>query len=242
MVKESVSANSFLSCFTSFLKDSIFAGCDSTKLQIVIASDRKQDFLDDEIWRNYKRFFVYEDVKDETEYTEYGVNYAYLYDRNTTQRVSKVNGHKIEHLTAVSADNKFLDEHQGSMGLFNDIGSFNNYKLDFINKKAFAGNDHVRTVSFWDLNGGDAYTQLGLQMGDSCFINCKNLKNIDMLYCVTDGDDHLETLRPEQVRPGKGMFDGSPDCVIKMLPSQQPWFEADTAWPMILVITGTSST
>ena len=27
--------------------DSIFAGCDSTKLQIVIASDRKQDFLDD---------------------------------------------------------------------------------------------------------------------------------------------------------------------------------------------------
>ena len=210
--------------------DSIFAGCDSTKLQIVIASDRKQDFLDDEIWRNYKRFFVYEDVKEATEYTEYGVNYAYLYDRNTTQRVSKVNGHKIEHLTAVSADNKFLDEHQGSMGLFNDIGSFNNYKLDFINKKAFAGNDHVRTVSFWDLNGGDAYTQLGLQMGDSCFINCKNLKNIDMLYCVTDGDDHLETLRPEQVRPGKGMFDGSPDCVIKMLPSQQPWFEADTAW------------
>ena len=210
--------------------DSIFAGCDSTKLQIVIASDRKQDFLDDEIWRNYKRFFVYEDVKDETEYTEYGVNYAYLYDRNTTQRVSKVKGHKIEHLTAVSADNKFLDQHQGSMGLFNDIGSFNNYKLDFINKKAFAGNDHVRNVSFWDLNGGDAYTQLGLQMGDSCFINCKNLKSLDMLYCVTDGDDHLETLRPEQVRPGKGMFDGSPDCVIKMLPSQQPWFEADTAW------------
>ena len=210
--------------------DSIFAGCDSTKLQIVIASDRKQDFLDDEIWRNYKRFFVYEDVKEATEYTEYGVNYAYLYDRNTTQRVSKVNGHKIEHLTAVSADNEFLDEHQGSMGLFNDIGSFNNYKLDAISKKAFAGNDHVRSVSFWDLNGGDAYTQLGLTMGDSCFINCKNLKSIDMLYCVTDGDDHLETLRPEQVRPGKGMFDGSPACVIKMLPSQLQWFESDTAW------------
>ena len=210
--------------------DSIFAGCDSTKLQIVIASDRKQDFLDDEIWRNYKRFFVYEDVKEETEYTEYGVNYAYVYDRNTTQRVSKVNGHKIEHLTAVSADNSFLDEHQGSMGLFNDIGSFNNYKLDLISKKAFAGNDHIRTVSFWDLNGGDAYTTLDMTMGDSCFINCKNLKNIDMLYCVTDGDDRIETLKPEQVRPGKGMLDGSPDCVIKMLPSQLLWFEADTAW------------
>ena len=210
--------------------DSIFAGCDSTKLQIVIPSDRKQDFLDDEIWRNYKRFFVYEDVKEETEYTEYGVNYGYYYDKNTTQRVSKVKGHKIEHLTAVSADNKFLDEHQGSMGLFNDIGSFNNYKLDFISKKAFAGNDHIRNVSFWDLNGGDAYTQLSMAMGDSCFADCKNLKSMTMLYCVTDGDDHIDPLRPEQVRPGKGVFDGSPDCVIKMLPQQLPWFEADSAW------------
>ena len=210
--------------------DSIFAGCDSTKLQIVIAEDRRQDFLDDEMWNKYKRFFVYEGTNENTEYTEYGVNYNYYYDNNTTQRVSKVSGHKIEHLTAISADNKFLDEHQGSMGLMNDIGSFNNYKLDLVKKKAFAGNDHLKTVSFWDLNGGDSYTTLDMTLGDSCFINCRNLKNIDLLYCVTDGTDHLETLKPSQVRAGKGMLDGSPDCIIKMLPQQQPWFEADTAW------------
>ena len=150
--------------------DSIFAGCDSTKLQIVIPEDRKQDFLADEMWNKYKRFFVYETTTENTEYTEYGVNYNYYYDNNTTQRVSKVSGHKIEHLTAISADNKFLDEHQGSMGLFNDIGSFNNYKLDLVKKKAFAGNDHLKTVSFWDLNGGDSYTTLDVTLGDSCFI------------------------------------------------------------------------
>ena len=210
--------------------DSIFAGCDSTKLQIVIAEDRRQDFLDDEMWNKYKRFFVYEGTNENTEYTEYGVNYNYYYDNNTTQRVSKVSGHKIEHLTAISADNKFLDEHQGSMGLMNDIGSFNNYKLDLVKKKAFAGNDHLKSVSFWDLNGGDSYTTLDMTLGDSCFINCRNLKNIDLLYCVTDGTDHLETLKPSQVRAGKDMLDGSPDCIIKMLPQQQPWFEADTAW------------
>ena len=31
----------------------IFAGCDSTKLRIVISEDRKQDFLDDDIWKQF---------------------------------------------------------------------------------------------------------------------------------------------------------------------------------------------
>ena len=31
--------------------DSIFAGCDSTKLKIIIPEDRKQDFLDDIMWQ-----------------------------------------------------------------------------------------------------------------------------------------------------------------------------------------------
>lgn len=51
-----------------------------------------------------------------------------------------------------------------------------------------------------------------------------------MLYCVTDGDDHIEPLRPQQVKAGKGMLDGSPDCVIKMLPHQVSWFESDSTW------------
>ena len=210
--------------------DHIFDGCDPTKLQIIIPEDRKEDFLKDEIWSKFQKYFVYQTVQEYAMYSEYGVNYAICYENNTSWKQTRVSGHTIDHLTAISADNKFLDGHQGSMGLFNDIGSYNNYKLDFVKKKAFAGNDHLKTVSFWDLNGGDSYTTLDVLLGDSCFINCKNLKNIDMLYCVTDGTDHIEPLKPSQVRAGKGMFDGSPDCIIKMLPQQQAWFEADTAW------------
>ena len=210
--------------------DHIFDGCDPTKLQIIIPEDRKEDFLKDEIWSKFQKYFVYQTVQEYAMYSEYGVNYAIRYENNTSWKQTRVSGHTIDHLTAISADNKFLDGHQGSMGLFNDIGSYNNYKLDFVKKKAFAGNDHLKTVSFWDLNGGDSYTTLDVLLGDSCFINCKNLKNIDMLYCVTDGTDHIEPLKPSQVRAGKGMFDGSPDCIIKMLPQQQAWFEADTAW------------
>ena len=208
----------------------IFAGCDSTKLQIIIPEDRKQDFLDDEIWSKYKRFFVYETPHLATVFTEYGANYTYSYLNNSSKREERVSGHTITHLAVISANNDFLDKHQGSMALFNDIGSFNNYQLDYANKKAFANNEHLKTVSFWDLIGGDAYTKLNMTLGDSLFINCKNLKNIDMIYCVTDGTDHLEPLTPTQVRPGKGMFDGSPDCIIKMMPQQLPSFEADTAW------------
>lgn len=210
--------------------DSIFAGCDSTTLQIIIPEDRKQDFLNDEMWSKYKRFFKYEPVVEHTYFTEYGVNYSYSYDSNTSRRQTRVNGHAIDFLKAISADNDFLDGHQGSMALFNDIGSYNNYKLDLVKAKAFAGNDHLKTVSFWDLIGGDSYTTLDMTLGDSCFADCKNLKNIDMLYCVTDGDNHLEALKPSQVRAGKGMLDGSPDCIIKMLPQQLEWFKADTAW------------
>ncbi len=210
--------------------DHIFDGCDSTKLQIIIPEDRKEDFLRDENWSKFQKYFVYQTVQEYAMYSEYGVNYAIHYENNTSWKQTRVNGHTIDHLTAISADNEFLDGHQGSMGLFNDIGSYNNYKLDMVKRKAFAGNDHLKTVSFWDLNGGDSYTTLDMTLGDSCFINCRNLKNIDMLYCVTDGTDHIEPLKPSQVRAGKGMFDGSPDCIIKMLPQQQAWFEADTAW------------
>lgn len=209
--------------------DSIFAGCDPEKFKIVIDQERKEDFLEDEIWKHYQRYFIYTDVTPETPYSEYGVKYAYYYDNNTTQRVSRVEGHKIEHMVAVGADDNFLNKNQGSMGLYNDIGQYNNFKLDEVRKRAFKGNQAVRAVSFWDVKGGDAYTDLDMNLGDSCFVNCTNLANIDMLYCVTDGADHIDLLRPTQVRAGKGMFDGT-DAKIKMMPEQESWFEADSAW------------
>ena len=57
--------------------------------------------------------------------------------------------------------------------------------------KAFYGNEHLRTVSFTDVNGflwmGDSYTGVDITLQDSCFANCKNLANVDLLYMKTDG-------------------------------------------------------
>ena len=90
--------------------DSIFAGCDSTKLKIIIPKDRKQDFLDDVMWQRYKRYFAYEDTEYPGGFLDYGVNYAYAYEGNTTKKVSMRNGHKVEHLVAWQADNDWLTD------------------------------------------------------------------------------------------------------------------------------------
>ncbi len=214
--------------------DSIFAGCDSTKLQIVIDKNRLQDFLDSETWSKYKRFFVTREVKEKVDYTDFGVNYAYTYDRNTVQKITRVTGHKIEHLMAVGADNDWLASHQGQIGLFNDIGIFNNYKLDAIKKDAFRGNKNIENVQFWDLKGwlwnGDTYYDLGITLQDSCFADNPNLRSVDMLYLCTDGINEAKELTPAQVALGKGVFENCDALKIKMTPQQYRWFEADTAW------------
>ena len=213
--------------------DSIFAGLNPAKFHIIIDPKRKQDFLDNESWKPLERFFTYEEALPETQYQEYGGNYAYAYENSTTQKVNKVSGHKIEHTVVTGAHDSFLNEHQGALKLCNDIGVWNNYQLDAVTTKAFKGNQNLRVVNFTDLKGtgayGTCYTGLEVALMDSCFKDCKNLANLDLLYLVTDGDNHIDPIKPNQVTIGKGVFDGT-TAKIKMMPQQVAWFEADTTW------------
>ena len=151
----------------------------------------------------------------------------------TTQKVHKVGGHKIEHTVVTGADDKFLTEHQGALKLCNDIGEWNNFQLDAVVHSAFRGNQNLRVVNFTDLYGkgafGNSYTDLEMTLQDSCFAYCANLKDLDMLYLVTDGSNHIAPIRPEQVKIGRGVLEGT-TAKIKMMPQQVEWFEADTAW------------
>lgn len=213
--------------------DSIFAGLDSLKFHIVIDPSRKDDFLANESWAPLKRFFKYEEAVPTVKYNVYGGQYAYAYENNSIKREHKVSGHLIEHTEVIGADNTFLDEHQGALKLCNDIGTFNNYQIDAVRRKAFKGNEHLRRVNFTDLYGasawGDSYTGLEMELGDSCFANCKNLVSLDMLYLVTDGTNHVDPIKPEWVGIGKGVLDGT-NAKIKMMPQQVEWFLADSSW------------
>lgn len=215
--------------------DSIFAGLDSLQFHIVIDESRKQDFLDNESWEPLKKYFSYANAQPVTQYREYGANYAYAYEQNSIKKENKVLGHLIEHtiVTGMDTETNFIDEHQGAVKLCNDIGTYNNYQLDYVARKAFYGNNRLRTVSFTDLYGwggiGDSYTGLDVTLQDSCFAYCPNLVNLDLVYMKTDGVNELQPLTPQQVKIGTGVLEGSP-AKLKMMPQQVAWFEADSTW------------
>lgn len=213
--------------------DSIFAGLDSTRFHIVIDPLRKQDFLDNESWAPLKRFFTYQSAVPADKYSEYGAKYAYAYEQNSIKKENKVQGHLIEHTMVTGPDNDFITGHQGAVKLCNDIGVYNNYQLDEVMAKAFKGNKNLRSVSFVDLYGagafGDCYTDLQVHIGDSAFMDCSNLADLDLLYMVTDGENHIEPMTPQMITIGKGVFEGT-QARIKMMPQQVAWFEADSSW------------
>lgn len=213
--------------------DSIFAGLDPEKFHIVIDPQRKQDFLDNASWAPLEQYFTYQSAVPVTQYTLYGAQYAYAYENNSIKKENKVQGHLIEHTIVTGPDNEFIEGNQGAVKLLNDLGNFNNYQLDYVAPKAFYGNEHLRTVSFTDVNGflwmGDSYTGVDITLQDSCFANCKNLANVDLLYMKTDGLNELQPLTPQQIKIGKGVLDGT-TASLKMMPQQVAWFDADSTW------------
>ena len=211
----------------------IFAGLDSTKFHIIIPSERRLDYLLSDSWRQHRRFFVYEDVEEKVNFTEFGVKYAFSYKNGNLYR-DKLSGHTIEHLHAIGPDDDYIKNNNGALGFFNDIGSYNNYKLDYARKNAFRKNTDIKSVSFWDVAGwlwtGDAYTDLQMALQDSCFAECPNLEHVDMLYLRTDGSNIAEPLTPAMLQIGNGVFDKSPKVRFKMTERQMELFAADTAW------------
>ena len=228
--------------------DSILAGLDSTVVRIIIPQERKEDFLNDRMWKRYQRFFAYAPVEEKTNYTDYGVNYSFAYTGGT-QLVEEALGHKVEHLVAIGAETEFLSDHNGQIGLFNDIGIWNNYKLDYVKRDAFRGNSGVKSVTFWDVKGlgpmGKTYLDFNITLQDSCFADNSQLRDVNLLYLRTAGrgqaellnpstwefgDNYPEPLTPDKIRLGKGVFAGCPNLRLKMTERQVKWFEADSTW------------
>ena len=213
--------------------DNVFVDLDPEKFHILIDESRKDDYLASESWAPLAKYFKYVNIKPDTKYNEYGGKYAYAYENGSLQKIHKVQGHTIEHMVVSEPDNDFLTGHQGGLKLCNDIGVFNNYQLDAVRYKAFFGNQNLRVVNFTDLKGttgfGDTYTDLEVTLQDSCFANCTNLANLDMLYLVTDGTNRIDPITPQQVKLGRGVLHGT-TAKIKMMPQQVEWFQKDTTW------------
>lgn len=212
---------------------SLFAGCDTTKLQILIGRDALEEYQEDPFWSRYASRFVAVDLpSNPVKYTEGNINYGYAYYNNTTPLQSEINDHTVKHLNVVSGNDEKLKSNSGQATLINDIGTTTSYKVDNIEKHAFKGNDNLKEFHFMDTNSyiAQAYADLDLNICDSAFANCKNFKEMYLVYWKTSGSNNSVAISPSSLRLGKGVFDGCDNLRIKIDFSQKAAFLADTCW------------
>lgn len=212
---------------------SLFAGCDTTKLQILVGRDVIDEYLEDPFWSSYSNRFVAVDLpSNPVKYTEGNINYGYAYYNNTTPLQTEINDHTIKHLNVVSGNDEKLKSNNGQATLINDIGAVTSYKVDNIEKRAFKGNDNLKEFHFMDTNSNiaQAYTDLSLNICDSAFANCKNFENMYLVYWKTSGSNNSVSISPDSLRLGNGVFDGCDNLHIKIDYSQKAAFLADTCW------------
>ena len=214
--------------------EDIFVGCDTTKLKIRVAAEKYDEFAENTYWKKYKNCLVAVDVPEVVDYVDFGAQYSYSFENNTLKKQGYTGGHTIEHVHIIGPDVEELVSQKGEVGLFNDIGIYNNYKLDYVKKKAFYGSDELTGISMFDLKGlggtGDAYSNLSFAIQDSAFANCPNLEYINMLYFRTDGTNSVEPMKPNRVMLEEGVFAGSDKLKVKMVTTAVDEFKADTAW------------
>ena len=215
--------------------EDLFPGCDMSKLKIVIGEEKYEEFAENPVWGKYKaNFKVLKEESINPIFSSHGAQYDYTFEQNSLKKVSNVDGHTIEHVRITGQDTNSLNDFDGEVCLFNDVGQHHNYKLDYVKKKAFYGSQELKGISMFDLKGvagfGDSYTEMQIVLQDSAFANCPNLEYINMLYFRTDGDNSVEAISPARVMLGRDVFKDSPKFKVKMVTTAVDEFKADTAW------------
>lgn len=241
-VLRSTGAESENNCYKGLTPDNfipmgdIFAGMDSvsrSNVKIKVDKEALQDFLDDEYWSKYKDQFVTEDITIVKKQYEWSCNYALAYDKNTLPLRTTSGTHNIDHVYVYSANDEKLKKNKGLAALINDFGEWNNYKLDYVKNDAFKGNNNLKTLDMTDThtNVADVYdSSFYISLQDSAFAHCHEFENLNLIYQVTDGDNHAESMEPSQFTLGNGVFDDTPKLRIKFCLDQEEAFLADTAW------------
>ncbi len=130
---------------------------------------------------------------------------------NAAECLAEQDKKNIWYTTVTDCDTIYLNMNNGVMRIYNDPGSYYNYKTLAIARNAFKDNKALQTIEFWQTNGRseNSYSDLKIVIQNSAFQGCTNLKQLRLFYYVQDGTDHWATLGPENVIPGNNIF-GTP--------------------------------
>ncbi len=208
----------------------IFAGLDKSKIKIRVSREAYKEFVEDDYWKQYKDMFQIDDVEDKEKQDEWKCKYSYAFNNHTIPLRTQSKGHDIDHVYIYAPGDGLAKT--GLAALINDFGIWNNYKLDFVKAKAFCGNSDLKTLDITDThsNTADVYTDFDIALMDSAFANCPNFENFNIIYQVTDGSNHTESISPSQITLADGVFDGCDKLRLKFCLDQENAFLADTAW------------
>ena len=208
----------------------IFAGLDKSKITIRVSREAYPEFMADDYWKQYKDMYEVVDVEERQKQDEWKCKYSLAFNNNTIPLRTQSQGHDIEHVYIYGPGSGLAKT--GLAALINDFGEWNNYKLDFVKSKAFYGNSDLKTLDITDThsNIADVYTDFDISLLDSAFADCKNFEDFNIIYQVTDGDNHTESIKPSQITLGNGVFDGCDKLRLKFCLDQEEAFLADTTW------------
>ena len=105
----------------------------------------------------------------------------------------------------MGVDDSSLDD--GKMTIYNDVGTYYNYKNVAIAANAFKDNLNLKKIGFAQVQGDyDSYSSPKMVIENGAFAGCKNLEEISLFYWCQDGEDHWESLGPEDIIPGDNIF------------------------------------
>ena len=137
------------------------------------------------------------------------------------------------YMQIVGVNNSTIDSKNGEMRIYNDIGTTYNYKTIAIDSMGLRNNEHIQKVVFEDCASAseNANTSLRMVIHNGAFKDCKNLKEFNMYYLVTDGTNHYQMIYPWDIYIGDNVFDGChEDFRIVVAPPLYNLFLADDNW------------
>ncbi len=212
----------------------VFLGSPSAKVST--HRDVYQQYMSSATWKDYRsRVIIYDATV--ADFTVEGVKYHKFRDHDEREALSNnekdqmmdnhlrtwntdyqqfnaaslldtKDGATVYYTYVVGVDDSAIDSRDGVMRIYNDPGSYYNYKTLALGRTAIAGNEHVKAIEFYQSNGNsdNSYSDLKLVIQNGALKGCKNLKELRLFYYVEEGDDHWETLGPKDVIPGDNIF------------------------------------
>ena len=205
--------------------------------KVYVDPEYYDEFAAHDKWSKYKDRLVKTTSMRVADFTEDGVNYAYDCNRDCTgsyiTRKSTVKPSvDVRQVHVIGCDDSKISGYGGTLKIYQDIGETHAYLTTRIWNNTFKGNTAIKHVTFEEIMGDASqnYTSFGTELGDSCFADCQNLTQFDLVLSSDDNENHYSAIHPSQIPVGKGVFAGSTSVKIRIPRSVIGEFQADTKY------------